>query len=66
MTTTTRMQPMNERTTITWTPAKYKRLRADYEQAVADNELVMTFEGHSLMTGYAKYLLEYLSNQFKD
>lgn len=46
--------------------AKYQRLRKAYDTAVAEYKDQFTFEGHELVTAYAKYLLEYLGNQFGD
>jgi len=40
------------------------RLRRRYERAVREQAESFTFEGHELLTSYAKYLLEYLATQF--
>lgn len=61
---------MSDRVTITWTPEKRDRLLNAYtdhlDKMVADPSLPdsFTFEGHVLVVGYAKYLLEYLDSQF--
>lgn len=44
----------------------YKRLKARYKQAVDAGETAFTFDGHELLTAYAKYLLEYLAPKFED
>jgi hypothetical protein len=41
------------------------RLRAAYEDAVRRRQVVFTFDGHELMTAYARYLLEYLDIAFE-
>lgn len=38
----------------------YRKLKARYERAVAHQEESFTFQGHELLTAYAKYLLQYL------
>jgi hypothetical protein len=40
----------------------YDALMKAYNHAVAENQETFTFEGESLVTSYAKYLLEYLKN----
>ncbi len=49
---------------VHWTPAKRARLLSAYEHAVAHNEPQFAFEGNEFVTSYAKYLLEYLNDQF--
>lgn len=50
--------------TITFTPELRDKLREAYENA-RDEELgVFIFEGHELVTDYAKYVLEYLDGLF--
>lgn len=43
---------------------KRDRLQLRYNTAVTDKEAEFTFEGHGLVTAYAKYVLEYLDGQF--
>jgi ribosomal protein S8E len=38
-------------------------LRKVYDQAVASGETVFLYEGHEVLTAYAKYLLEYLESE---
>lgn len=54
------------RVTITWTRAKRDKLRAAYKRARKDDLDTIMFEGHLLVVGYAKYLLEFLDMQFAD
>ena len=42
----------------------YLRLKKRYEQAVAAGEETFVFDGHELLTNYAKYLLEYMAPHF--
>ena len=41
-------------------PATVKDLRKAYEKAVAEGKDQFEIDGYTLVTGYAKYLLEYL------
>jgi trans-2-enoyl-CoA reductase len=49
--------------TIDFTPKMYRELHARYQQALAADEEEFDFEGHRLLTEYAKYLLEYLHDR---
>lgn len=50
---------------ITWTPTKLKALKKEYEKFGPDDHLqVFKFEGHDILVGYAKYLIEYLEMRF--
>ena len=46
---------------IEFTPEKAKRLKKAYEAAVKENKNSFIFEGNEFVTGYAKYVLEYLA-----
>jgi hypothetical protein len=48
---------MNE---IHFTPAKIARFREIYQTAVEAKAETFRFEGHEVLTDYAKYMLEYL------
>jgi hypothetical protein len=37
-----------------------KSLKVAYQKAVEENREEFTYKGHTLLTGYAKYLIEYL------
>jgi hypothetical protein len=43
---------------------KVLRLRLAYDHAMLTRQNVFTFEGHTLVTQYAYYLLEYLEDKF--
>jgi hypothetical protein len=51
--------------TINFTRAKTEELRTKYSEAVKNGLEMFLFEGHQLVTSYAKYLLEYLDTNFK-
>ncbi len=38
---------------------KFKELKNAYKKAVEDNAKTFIIEGHELVVGYAKYLIEY-------
>lgn len=42
---------------------KFKELKRAYNKAVKENQDVFDLNGHLLVVGYAKYLIEYLTNQ---
>lgn len=46
-----------------WDRAKLARLKDAYDLE-DDPKATMYFEGHALVVGYAKYLIEYLEGQF--
>lgn len=45
---------------MTFDKVKAERLQLRYNEAVANNEEQFVFEGHDLLTAYAKYLVEFL------
>ena len=48
-------------TEINFTPESFKRLKKTYEEHKGKGrDYVFAFEGHELIIGYAKYLIEYL------
>ena len=51
---------------IEWTREKHNRLYMDVYHAIHDEGMtddhVITFDGHPLVIGYAKYLLEYVDH----
>ena len=49
---------------ITWNLPKLKRLKQAYAQAVEEEAEEFTFDGNVFVTGYAKYLIEYLELRF--
>lgn len=52
-------------TTIEFTPAKLRSLKAAYKKALANGVEHFTFEDKPLLVSYAKYLIEYLDTQLK-
>jgi hypothetical protein len=51
---------------ITWDREKYNRLYTDVQHAIKQgmtSDHIITFDGHKLVLGYAKYLLEYVDQQ---
>ncbi len=50
--------------TITFTPALRDALRESYDSAVENKSNEFIWHGNTYFTGYAKYLLEHLDNQF--
>jgi hypothetical protein len=53
---------------VNFTPEMRDGLRAAYDKACAkehDHRTVFVFDGNEYLVGYAKYLLEYLDNAFK-
>jgi hypothetical protein len=50
---------------LEFSPPMIDELRGDYEDAVRSGAEEFTFHGHRLLTGYAKYLLEYLDNELR-
>jgi hypothetical protein len=43
----------------------YLQLKKEYGIAVKEQKQTFMFEGHLLLTDYAKYLIEYLDSQYK-
>ena len=41
-------------------------LKSIYQKAVEANEQTLWFKDNEILTAYAKYLIEYLENEFKD
>jgi hypothetical protein len=46
--------------TVDFTPAKLKKLKAEYAKAKVELKDRFYFEGNVLLISYAKYLIEYL------
>jgi hypothetical protein len=49
---------------ISFNPTNFKELKRLYFQAVKEGKESFMFEGHEVLTSYAKYLIEYLSSRF--
>jgi len=52
--------------TINFTREKVQQLQAMYDKCVAEGKEQFTFEGHEILTAYAKYLLMHLRDQFDE
>jgi len=50
---------------ITFTLAKYRRLKLAYDYAVKEGQEQFDFEGEVFVTAYAKYVLEYLEGKLE-
>jgi hypothetical protein len=50
---------------INFTPEKLELLKNEYQKAVTTGSEVFIFEGSEVLTTYAKYLIEYLSEILK-
>jgi TRAP-type C4-dicarboxylate transport system substrate-binding protein len=42
---------------------KFRELKKEYQKAVKENAQTFSIEGHLLVVGYAKYLIEYLTSK---
>lgn len=42
----------------------YDRLKVEYDKARQNNLDTFTFDGHELLTDYAKYLIQFLQTKF--
>jgi hypothetical protein len=49
--------------TITFTYETFKSLKQEYKKAVDNNQESFIFQGHELLTQYAKYIIEYLNSK---
>jgi len=49
---------------IEFTREKALALKKRYQQAVAKGEEQFAFEGHDLLTTYARYLVQYVAGRF--
>ncbi len=50
--------------TITFTKESLMKLKDAYALAVTEGRDQFTFEGHELLTSYAKYLIQHLDHKF--
>lgn len=62
------MQPKQKQmsNTITFTKEVLKELKAEYNKSVENKIEIFDFKGNALLTDYAKYLIEYLDDKFKN
>jgi len=54
-----RLRITQERT-VSFTPQKLERFRDAYDECRNDKERIFEFEGDHYLTGYAKYMIEYM------
>jgi hypothetical protein len=50
---------------MTFTIDTYNRLKSEYNNARQNNLKIFIFDGHELLTDYAKYMIEYLQTKFE-
>ena len=50
---------------INFTREKVQQLQAAYDKCVAEGKEQFTFDGHEILTAYAKYLLMHLWDKFE-
>ena len=51
--------------TLSVDKSTFSRLKNEYKNAVNGSKDTFIFEGHELLTDYAKYLIEYFTPMFK-
>ena len=51
--------------TLSFDKVTYQRLKNEYQKSVDNNIEVFIFDGHELLTAYAKYMIEYLESKFE-
>jgi hypothetical protein len=56
---------MNEVRTVSWSREDLRDLKAAYTKAKEGKQKQFKFRDIDLVTGYAKYLIEYLDDEFK-
>lgn len=49
--------------TITFDQETFKKLKQEYKKAVENQQEIFVFQGHELLTQYAKYIIEYLTSK---
>lgn len=55
----------DNRKMITWTVPMVHRFEKAYESALRNKQKEFKFDDNEFVTNYAKYLLEYLKDEFK-
>jgi hypothetical protein len=51
--------------TLSVDKSTFSRLKNEYQNAVNTSKNTFMFDGHELLTNYAKYLIEYFTPMFK-
>lgn len=54
-----------KRKVVEWTPEMLKRFQVSYTKAVEEKAKTFIFDGNEYVVDYAKYLIEYLTSEFK-
>lgn len=49
---------------VTFTREKFKKFKKAYNACKQAQRQSFTFEGHEVLADYARYMLEYLENEF--
>jgi hypothetical protein len=57
---------VNSQAEVVFTPEKLKRFKEAYQIAADKCVDIFVFDGNEYLTSYAKYLVEYLENKFKE
>lgn len=52
-----------ESATVAWSRDMLKRFERRYDMALTDKRETFTFEGHTFVVAYAKYLIEHLNKE---
>jgi hypothetical protein len=52
-----------EQQKINWTESKLNRFKITFSKAVKEEQPSFRFDGHEFVTGYARYLIAYLSTK---
>lgn len=53
-------------TTLSFDALSYHRFKREYQNSVKNNIEVFVFDGHELLTAYAKYVIEFLKPNFEN
>ena len=56
---------LNKGTTISIDQKDFNSLKLEFSTALNAHKTEFIFKGHTILTAYAKYLIEYLSSTFK-
>jgi len=51
---------------IEWDKEKLQKFKLTYKTALRNHHVSFIFDKHEFILSYAKYLIEYLEQQFKD
>lgn len=51
---------------ISFDSSKFIRFKIEYENSVRNNKRIFMFEGHQVLTAYAKYMIDYLKPKFEN